>query len=309
MREDFGKALDRVLVYEGGYSNHPRDPGGETNKGIIKRVYDGYRRSKGLEPRSVRKITDEELREIYRTQYWDAIQGDRLPAGVDLAVFDGAVNSGPGQSAKWLQRALQAAGLYHGDIDGHLGEGTLGAIEQHPDHDALIADMLARRLGMLQNLSTFDAFGKGWTARVVSVKDIGQAWASGSVGPAPVPVHEQLGDAKAYAGDIVAAPVAPEVGTAAAGGGGGAAAIIQGATDTLKPLIGASPWARNVYLLLVTIAALIAVAGVGYALWAAYKNRKAKAAIDGGIVASFHDAEYVPAARKPRRSPPPSRNH
>ena len=121
MKDDFAPALAAVLVHEGGYSNHPKDPGGPTMKGVIKRVYDDYRRSKGEPVRDVRQITDEELREIYRKRYWDLIQGDELPTGLDYVVFDGAVNSGPAQATKWLQRGLGVG------ADGVLGPERLGA--------------------------------------------------------------------------------------------------------------------------------------------------------------------------------------
>src|SRR6218665_304282 len=135
----FADALARVLVHEGGYVNHPRDPGGATNFGVIQRVYDGYRERKGQPTRSVKDITEFEVKEIYDRQYWQAIKGDKLPLGVSYAVFDGAVNSGPGQSIKWLQRALGVT------ADGALGEVTLSAVKNHPDHLKLISDICDRR--------------------------------------------------------------------------------------------------------------------------------------------------------------------
>ena len=101
------ESLARVLAHEGGYSNHPKDPGGATMKGVTQRVYDGYRKGKGLAVRSVKGITTDELNEIYDRQYWDAVKGDLLPAGVDYVLFDGAVNSWPGRSIMWLQQALR----------------------------------------------------------------------------------------------------------------------------------------------------------------------------------------------------------
>ena len=102
------ESLARVLAHEGGYSNHPNDPGGPTMKGT-QRVYDGFRKGKGLATRSVKSLTTAELNEIYVRQYWDAVQGDTLPAGVDYVVLDGALNSGPGRSIMWLQQALRPA--------------------------------------------------------------------------------------------------------------------------------------------------------------------------------------------------------
>ncbi|MDC7787343.1 glycoside hydrolase family 108 protein [Rhodoplanes sp. TEM] len=271
MKQNFAKALERVLVYEGGYSNHPRDPGGPTNKGIIQRVYDGFRRSKGLEPRSVRRLTREELLEIYRRQYWDKVQGDRLPDGVDFVVFDGAVNSGFSQSTKWLQRAL---GMER--VDGELGEATIAAALAHPDHDALIADICARRLGMLQRLSTWDAFGKGWGRRVANVKAIGQAWATGSVGPQPVAVHEIGGDAKALVADVALPKVSAEAATQGTLGGGAIAAAVNGGKESLLPLVGSNKTVDLVFTVLTLAGIAIALGGAAYALWAARQRRQAE---------------------------------
>ncbi|RAI37536.1 hypothetical protein CH338_15780 [Rhodoplanes elegans] len=290
MKQNFGKALERVLVYEGGYSNHPRDPGGPTNKGIIQRVYDGYRRGRGEAPRSVRELTRDELVEIYRRQYWDRIQGDRLPAGVDIVVFDGAVNSGFSQSTKWLQRALGLA-----RVDGELGEATLAAALSHPDHDALIADICARRLGMLQNLSTWDVFGKGWGRRVANVMTIGQAWASGSVGPQPVAVHEYGGDAKALVSDVALPKVSAETATQGTLGGGAIAAAVNGAREQLQPLVGSNRTVDLVFTVLTLIGVAIAIGGAAYALWAVRRRRAAERAWSGEATAAVDPFAGAPA--------------
>ncbi|TIS04249.1 MAG: N-acetylmuramidase, partial [Mesorhizobium sp.] len=144
------EALARVLVHEGGYVNHPADPGGPTNKGVTQRIYDAYRKGKGLATRSVKGITSLEVFDIYDRQYWDAVKADQLPAGVDYVVFDGAVNSGPGQSIKWLQGALGP--LYKGSIDGVMGVGTLAAVSAVNNYDALIDRICDQRLNFLRHL-------------------------------------------------------------------------------------------------------------------------------------------------------------
>ncbi len=179
--QNYARALSRVLVHEGGYSNHPEDPGGATMKGVTQRVYDAYRDRRRLKRQSVRMIDESELQEIYRRQFWNVVKGDKLPAGVDYIVMDGAVHSGPSQSVKWLQRALGTV-----KVDGVIGEATLAAVEEHPDHDQLIAATLSRRLAFLKALKTWKTFKGGWSSRVEQVQDIGQAWATGSVGPQPV---------------------------------------------------------------------------------------------------------------------------
>src|SRR5687768_14939208 len=113
--ETYAEALKHVLKYEGGFVNNKNDPGGATNFGVIQRTYSGYRKRKGLKPRSVKLIEPAEIADIYRNDYAAKVRFDDLPPGVDFVVFDGAVNSGPMQSVKWLQRALGVK------VDGRIG--------------------------------------------------------------------------------------------------------------------------------------------------------------------------------------------
>lgn len=191
---NFDKCLKAVLAYEGGYSNHPKDPGGPTNFGIIQRVYDPYRKSLGKPIQSVKKITAQEVRAIYKKNYWDVVRGDDLPAGVDLCVFDGAVNSGPSQSVKWLQRALSTKA-----VDGNLGPATLGAT-QDADAANLVRNICKQRLSFLQNLRTWSTFGTGWDKRVASVQKVSLGMVAGTkpVVPEKIPAEKT---AKAPASD------------------------------------------------------------------------------------------------------------
>lgn len=292
MKRNFSKALPIELRYEGGFSNNRRDPGGVTLEGVIQRVYDGYRDRKGLKRRpltaAMRGKPDwtAERNEIYRLQYWNAVRGDDLPAGVDLFVFDSAINSGPYRAVLWLQRALRV-----NECDGHLGEGTLSAVQNHPDHDRLIADMAARRLGMLQHLSTWDAFGKGWTARVSNLKAICQSWATGSVGPQPIEAHEDGGHAKAYASDVsqpfMDAGDAVKTGV----GGGVAATAIDGAKDALAPMVGSSEWVTKIFTILTIASVVLTLAALGYSLWSNHKSKKARRAIDGDVLADVPEGQ------------------
>lgn len=159
----------RTLIYEGGYSNHPADPGGVTLEGVTQAVYDSYRDGKGL-PRkalsvSMRTVPEwiAERRDIYRTRYWDALACDGLPAGLDLAVYDYGVNSGVGRAAKVLQRLVSAA------ADGVIGPVTLAAIRRRDAGD-LIERLCDERLRFLQSLRTWPVFGRGWGRRVAEVK-------------------------------------------------------------------------------------------------------------------------------------------
>jgi len=161
MKANFEKSLDLVLVHEGGYVNHPADPGGATMKGVTQAVYDGYRKMQGRPKQSVRLIGEDELLAIYKFQYWDKVHGDMLPAGLDYAVFDFAVNSGVGRASKYLQAVLGVA------QDGQIGVRTLGAI--HNTH-WVINTLCDRRMSFLRNLRTFMTFGRGWTRRVQGVR-------------------------------------------------------------------------------------------------------------------------------------------
>lgn len=161
MKENFDYSLKITLGWEGGFVDHPEDPGGATNKGVTQRTYDAYRRRKGLPFRSVRKLGGDELHDIYKTQYWDAVCGDDLPAGIDLAVFDYAVNSGPAQAARDLQRAVGVA------VDGIVGDRTLAAAEAVKEAEDVIEAVCDRRLAMYKTLSTWRVFGRGWTRRIV----------------------------------------------------------------------------------------------------------------------------------------------
>jgi len=297
MQKNFTKALPVTLKYEGGWSNNPRDPGGVTLEGVIQRVYDAYRKRKGLKTKPLTpKMRGtaawiSERNEIFREQYWNAVRGDDLPSGIDLVVWDGAVNSGPYQSTLWLQRALSAQGLYHDAIDGHIGENTLLALKLCQDNDALVADICARRLGMLKHLSTWDEFGDGWSARVASLKAIAQAWASGSVGPQPVEVHELGGMAKAYASDVMQPAIDADDATKLGVGGAGAAGVVQGAQQQLAPFVGTSDFMTKVYTVLTVLGVVIAICGFAYSVYAMRKRKKAQGAINGEAVAYLPESQ------------------
>ena len=158
MKDNFEYGLDHVLENEGGWSDHRDDPGGATMKGVTLIT---FRRFYGLdrEKADLRQITREQLSHIYRAGYWDACKCDELPSGVDLTVFDGAVNSGPGRSARWLQAAVGAI------QDGAIGPETLSQT-QSLDPALIINGVSNLRLDFLMALDTWDVFGQGWQRRV-----------------------------------------------------------------------------------------------------------------------------------------------
>ena len=85
MKESWDKAIDFVLSMEGGYVNDPKDPGGETKYGISKRAYPNV---------DIAGLTESKAKEIYKKDYWDKCGCDGLPVGIDILVFDTAVNMG-----------------------------------------------------------------------------------------------------------------------------------------------------------------------------------------------------------------------
>lgn len=171
MKRNFKKALTHVLIHEGGWADHPQDPGGATMRGVTLVT---YRRHFGEDKSKddLRNITDEQLAQIYRSGYWNKCCCDDLPAGVDYAVFDAAVNSGPGRSSKWLQTAVGAK------QDGAIGPKTLFRIEER-DPIQITDDMCDCRLAFLRGLSTWPTFGKGWERRVEGVRAAAIAMAGG----------------------------------------------------------------------------------------------------------------------------------
>lgn len=156
---NFLACLAETEQFEGGYSNDPYDPGGVTFKGVTQRVYTAWRQKQGYFVRTVAHASDEEIATIYREQYWDAVRGDDLFAGLDMTVFDPAVNAGPVRAIKFLQQALGVA------VDGHFGLETFGAVQKVNDRAALIQRVCALRMSFWHMISTWWRFGKGWSAR------------------------------------------------------------------------------------------------------------------------------------------------
>lgn len=279
MQSSFEQAHKNVLVYEGGKVDHPSDPGGRTNQGVTQKVFAAYLRGNNKPVRDVYTMTVQERDDIYRAQYWHRIQADRLPAGVDFVVYDGAVNSGVAQSAKWLQRAL---GL---TADGVIGDVTIEAARNHPDHDMLVAAICERRLVFLRALKTWGTFGKGWSRRVTNVQLNGQAMASGSVGPAPVFTSE--GAHKATIADAKKAPARAPADALASGG-----VVTTGLTtaqDALAPLSGHA-WAATAVSVLIGVGAVATIAGLGYGWYARRKQTELDDALDQGVPATVVEA-------------------
>lgn len=162
MQSNFDRALSAVLRHEGGWADHPKDPGGPTNQGITLATFRKWVKRDGT-AEDLKKITREQVAHIYRKHYWNAVKGDELPGGIDYAVFDFAVNSGPVTAAKHLQRVLGVK------VDGIIGPITL-AVSRKANAASVITTLCENRMAFLRSLKTWGTFGKGWTNRVAGVR-------------------------------------------------------------------------------------------------------------------------------------------
>lgn len=165
--------IRRVLAHEGGYTNHPDDPGGPTNFGIT--IYDYHRYAKpAATADDVRRMQIEEAILIYRAKYWDAQKCSDLPAGVDYAVFDYGVNSGIGRSGRILRRFT---GLP--DTSSMVTDEVVAAAKGR-FAGVLVVEICDERLKFLQSLRTWPVFGDGWGRRVAAVKAVAIGMAQGA---------------------------------------------------------------------------------------------------------------------------------
>ena len=146
-RGNFAQCLKLSLVHEGGKVHHSKDPGGRTNQGVTQGTYNGWRKRQGLPMRTVFDMTDKERDAIYRTGYWDRINADDLPLGVDYSLFDYGINSGTGRANKVMRTMPK---------------------DTSPSNQVVY--VCNERLDFLKALKTWPTFGRGWTRRVNSVR-------------------------------------------------------------------------------------------------------------------------------------------
>ena len=170
MKENFEPSLAAVLQHEGGFVNHPSDPGGMTNLGVTKAVWEAYSGKPATE-QDMRSLTKEMVAPLYRKRYWDACRCNEMPSGIDYLVFDFAVNAGCTRSAKTLQQALRI------QTDGVIGPVTLQAVKD-ADAKQLINDFSRNKENFYRSLVTFSTFGKGWLNRTEGSKKIAKGMLS-----------------------------------------------------------------------------------------------------------------------------------
>lgn len=164
MSANFAAALKVILHHEGGWADHPKDPGGATMKGVTLATYSKYLGRQATKD-ELRNISDADVQQIYRSLYWDRVACDRLPVGVDLCVFDMAVNAGPGRAVKLLQETVGST------PDGGIGPQTLAAVAKQEPLSLIERYSEARRV-FYKSLGAYVTFGKGWLRRVDEVEDI-----------------------------------------------------------------------------------------------------------------------------------------
>jgi lysozyme family protein len=247
---NYETSLARVLKHEGGYSNHPSDPGGPTNFGITIHDYRRYIKANGTAA-DVRAMTLADAAKIYRARYWDALRCDELPAGLDYAVFDYGVNSGIGRATKVMQRLLG------------IGQGTavtdaVVASARKVDATSLIGRLCDERLAFLKSLRTWPVFGAGWSRRVSEVRRDALAMAKGTaIAPSSA---STAANGKANVPAPNAARAATTVGVVVASGGAAQAAAVSG-------------WQWSIILAIVGIGIVCAIAAwFGWTLWHKYRQ-------------------------------------
>lgn len=239
----YDEALRRLLLHEGGYTNHPSDPGGPTNFGIT--IYD-YRKyiKPGATAADIKAMTLNEAKAIYRAKYWDAQRCDELPAGVDDAVFDYGVNSGIGRSGKVLRRCLKLP-----DNTSVVSDAVVAAAAK-ANACELVAAICDERLRFLKGLRTWPVFGKGWGRRVAEVKAFSLQLAAGAAPPAAAPIVQRSGK-----GVVLAAKAAQQ---------GSAGAVVAAGGVAAQQAHAAGVGAMG---MIAIVACAVAIAVVVYAFW------------------------------------------
>ena len=164
MKQNADISIRKILEHEGGFVNHPKDPGGATNKGITIATFRQYIKRNGTIA-DLKAMTIAQAVKVYKAQYWDKVRADELPSGIDYTVADFAVNSGPSRAVRYLQAALNVA------QDGVIGSQTIAAA-QAADPKTIIRRINADRLAFMKRIRNgklWKTFGRGWQRRVDDV--------------------------------------------------------------------------------------------------------------------------------------------
>lgn len=286
MRANLHLALKLTAGSEGGFSNHPKDPGGATMKGVTLKTYTAYRQAKGLARPTIsdlKRISDSEVEEIFTRQYWAPVHGDELPAGLDIIVADMSFNSGGGQAVKELQRVVTALGFDTAGADGKFGDHTRAAIiaaMRQVGEDRVINAYQDKRLAFMQSLSTWPTFKGGWTTRVKEMRANGLNVAHGDPTFQPTPVNLTAGGAsvmaKAEPTDTKTMALAGAKPILTAIGG----TIAAGATSGAQSLLANTAYAPPSYMIYAVGGFLVLTAVAG---GVAYFGLRGKVAEEGTV--------------------------
>lgn len=266
---NFKTCLTFTLKYEGGYVDHPQDPGGATNLGITIGVLRNWR-GEAVTKSDVRALTVDEAGRIYRARYWDTVQGDKLPPGVDLAVWDYAVNSGPARVAKALQKIVGVP------QDGVIGMDTISAVHKMKPRDVINA-LCDERQRFVRRLGTYKSFGKGWERRILAVRQAGLSMAA-RIKPSerddgPAPEKARPADLK------VESTGTAKAGVVIAGGALTTGATIKTAAETITATKEVAEGATSLITTLGLYGlAVVGVAALAFGIWWLWKQRGDKAA-------------------------------
>lgn len=238
MNANFEPALGFTLRYEGGWSDHPRDPGGATMKGVTIGVFRAFK-GRAVTKTELRNISDADLKAIYRKGYWNAVNADALPGGYDACMFDFAVNSGPSRALKY-DKLVKAT-----------------------DPRARIKELCAKRGAFFRSLSTFDVFGKGWMRRVIAL----EAFALRLAGASPPELKAEAKKAEAKAAAHTTAATVSGTGAATAG----ATAANTTAGTPIEHVVNFPTWA----LVAAVVIALVIGGAFAFMAWRHAKRAEA----------------------------------
>lgn len=233
---NYDACLKKVLTYEGGYVNHPNDPGGPTNFGITLEVARRYWKADATAA-DVKRMPVSVAKDIYKARYWKAVNGDNLPAGVDLATFDFGVNSGPSRALRYLKTAQTAV-----PVD-------------------TVKRLCGARMGFLRGLRTWTTFGRGWARRVADVEATGVRMALSATGKPAEKVREDL-DTERRKAERKSSNSGKGAATGTAGGATGGA--------TAPPVDPGFDWSTLLYVGI----GVATVALVGFLVYRWYINRE-----------------------------------
>lgn len=259
--KSYPTAIKCVLAHEGGYTNHPRDPGGPTNWGIT--IYDARKYWKSnATAADVKAMPLSVAQTIYKARYWDALRCDELPAGLDYSIFDYGVNSGIGRAGKVLRRVLGMS-----DSDYHVTDVVLAEIARR-DASKIIAAVNDERLRFLRSLSTWSAFGKGWGTRVADVKRLSLSMAANQTVTEPIFEAAPERGAGIVPTPAIAQPAAIPVAAAVTASAG---AAVHGWSSFAPSLV----WAAAAAII------TVAVIAIGFAI---YRHSGAQEAPTPGLV-------------------------